>query len=155
MQGRPHFCSINGYPVILLPPSDWPEPTSQKVRHEPCEILPTRSAGLPFGARRRSRKGVPQLYPRSSLWQVARYLGITSTFQFTVGSGLSEMSTAVAITPASHRGMPRSASVGKFLPGTEYRIVSADGKPAKPGEAGELWVSGPSRAIGYLDNKPA
>ena len=65
------------------------------------------------------------------------------------------MSTAVAITPASQQGMPKSASVGKFLPGIDHRIVAADGKPAKPGEVGELWVSGPSRAIGYLDNKPA
>jgi feruloyl-CoA synthase len=65
------------------------------------------------------------------------------------------MSTAVAITPVSQRGMPKSASVGRFLPGTNYRIVAADGEPAKPGEAGELWVSGPSRAIGYLDNKQA
>lgn len=65
------------------------------------------------------------------------------------------MSTAVAITPTSHQGMPKSASVGRFLPGIDHRIVSADGKSTKPGEAGELWVSGPSRAIGYLDNKPA
>lgn len=65
------------------------------------------------------------------------------------------MSTAVAITPASQQGMPKSASIGKFLPGIDYRIVTADGKPTKPGEAGELWVSGPSRAIGYLDNKQA
>lgn len=65
------------------------------------------------------------------------------------------MSTAVAITPASQEGMPKSASVGKFLPGIDYRIVAADGKPTRPGEAGELWVSGPSRAIGYLDNKQA
>ena len=65
------------------------------------------------------------------------------------------MSTAVAITPASQQGMPKSASVGKFLPGIDHRIVAADGKAAKPGEVGELWVSGPSRAIGYLDNKPA
>jgi len=65
------------------------------------------------------------------------------------------MSTAVAITPTTHQGMPKSASVGRFLPGTDYRIVTADGKAANPGEAGELLVSGPSRAIGYLDDKPA
>ena len=65
------------------------------------------------------------------------------------------MSTAVAITPAFQQGMPKSASVGRFLPGINYRIVTADGKPAKLGEAGELLVSGPSRATGYLDNKPA
>jgi len=70
-------------------------------------------------------------------------------------SGLSEMSTAVAITPASEKGMPKSASVGRFLPGIGYRIVTTDGRPAKLGEAGELWVSGPSRAIGYLDNRQA
>jgi len=69
--------------------------------------------------------------------------------------GLSEMSTAVAITLASQQGMPKSASVGRFLPGIDYRIVNLDGKPTMPGEAGELWVSGPSRAIGYLDNKRA
>jgi len=51
--------------------------------------------------------------------------------------------------------MPKSASVGRFLPGISYRVVTADGKPANPGEAGELWVSGPSRATGYLDNIPA
>jgi len=69
--------------------------------------------------------------------------------------GLSEMSTAVALTPASQQGMPKSTSVGRFLPGIDYRIVTVDGEPAKPGEAGELWVSGPSRAIGYLDDKRA
>lgn len=69
--------------------------------------------------------------------------------------GLLEMSTAVAITPASQQGMPRSTSVGRFLPGIDYTIVAADGTPVKLGEAGELWVSGPSRAIGYLDNKQA
>jgi len=65
--------------------------------------------------------------------------------------GLSEM--AVAITPTCRQRMPKSASVGRFLPGTNYRIATADGEPTKPGEAGELWVSGPSRAIGYLDNE--
>lgn len=68
---------------------------------------------------------------------------------------LSEMSTAVAITPVSQRGMPNSASVGKFLPGIEHRVVAADGKLVKPGEAGGLWVSRAGRAIGYLDNKQA
>ena len=69
--------------------------------------------------------------------------------------GLSEMSTAVAITSASQEGMPKSAGCGKFLPGINHRIVAANGELAKPGEPGELWVSGPSRAIGYLDNKQA
>ena len=45
-----------------------------------------------------------------------------------------------------------SASVGKFLPGIEYKIVAAHGKPTKPGDAR---VSGPSRTIGYLDNTQA
>ena len=65
------------------------------------------------------------------------------------------MSTAVAITPASQQGMSKSASVGRFLPGINYRVVAADGELVKSGEPGELWVSGPSRAIGYIDNKLA
>ena len=69
--------------------------------------------------------------------------------------GLSEMSTAVAITPATQQVMPKSASIGRFLPGIDHRVVGADGKPVKRGEPGELWVSGPSGAIGYLDNKKA
>lgn len=100
-----------------------------------------------------------RVFPNCTLGQVygksRAFLDLHRRSDLRSDSGLSEMSTAVAITPASQQGILKSASVGRFLPGIDYRIVAADGKPVELGEAGELWVSGPSRAIGYLDNKQA
>lgn len=100
-----------------------------------------------------------RVFPNCTLGQVyGKLLDVSQSYpgpDFLFDSGLSEMSTAVAITPASQQGMPKSACVGRFLPGIEYRIITIDGGLAKPGEPGELWVSGPSQAIGYLDNKQA
>jgi 4-coumarate--CoA ligase len=100
-----------------------------------------------------------RVFPNCALGQVyGKSHGVSKSHRgpdLLSGSGLSEMSTAVAITTASQQGMPKSRSVGRFLPGIKYRVVVADGGLAKPGEPGELWVSGPSRAICYPDNKQA
>ena len=45
---------------------------------------------------------------------------------------------------------PRSdASVGKFLPGIEYRLVEVGGDPVPEGAVGELHVRGPNVMLGY------
>jgi long-chain acyl-CoA synthetase len=49
----------------------------------------------------------------------------------------------------------RDASVGGPLPGTEVKVVGADGRPAPAGTTGELWVRGPSRMLGYLRDDAA
>ncbi len=44
---------------------------------------------------------------------------------------------------------------GILLPGITARVVRPDGTLAGLGELGELYVKGPSLAIGYLDNPAA
>jgi long-subunit acyl-CoA synthetase (AMP-forming) len=46
-------------------------------------------------------------------------------------------------------------SAGQLITGIVARVVKADGSLAVDGEQGELVVSGPSMALGYLDNEQA
>ncbi|MSP54396.1 MAG: long-chain fatty acid--CoA ligase [Myxococcales bacterium] len=48
----------------------------------------------------------------------------------------------------------RAGSTGKAIPGYEIRIVDAAGDDVSPGEAGELWIKGPS-VISHYVNMPA
>ena len=68
--------------------------------------------------------------------------------------GMTETCTVVSLFPLSQRiGTPGSAGV--FIPGLRARIVKPDGTVAKPGEPGELYVTGPSMALGYHNNEKA
>jgi benzoate-CoA ligase len=44
-------------------------------------------------------------------------------------------------------------TTGKPVPGYDMRIVNDDGQPSKPGETGELQISGPTSAILYWNNR--
>jgi benzoate-CoA ligase len=44
-------------------------------------------------------------------------------------------------------------TTGKPVPGYDVRIVNDDGQPSKPGETGELQISGPTSAILYWNNR--
>jgi acyl-CoA synthetase (AMP-forming)/AMP-acid ligase II len=67
--------------------------------------------------------------------------------------GLTETSSTIAVlTPEDHRQAldsanpgvrARLASVGRPVPGIEAEVRGPDGRPAGPGETGELWVRGP------------
>lgn len=46
-------------------------------------------------------------------------------------------------------------SAGQILPGTIARVIRPDGSLCKEGEQGELFVTGPSMALGYLNNEAA
>ncbi|KAB2104381.1 putative 4-coumarate--CoA ligase 1 [Alternaria gaisen] len=46
-------------------------------------------------------------------------------------------------------------SVGKMFPNMQAKYISADGKELGPGEAGELWLSGPNIFKGYWKNESA
>ncbi len=46
-------------------------------------------------------------------------------------------------------------SAGRLLPGIKARVIKPDGTLAGDGEQGELLISGPSMASGYLDNEAA
>jgi len=68
--------------------------------------------------------------------------------------GMTETCTVISLFPLSQRiGTPGSAGV--FIPGLRARIVKPDGTAAKAGEQGELYVTGPSMALGYYNNEKA
>ena len=83
--------------------------------------------------------------------QVARVLCNAAIGQ---GYGMTETCASVALPQVDMRiGTPGSGGV--ILPGTAVRIRKADGTWGKRGEQGELVVTGPSMALGYLDNEEA
>ncbi len=65
--------------------------------------------------------------------------------------GLTECKRVLYLEPEQ---LPvRPASVGRAIPGTEVFLLSPDGQPVGPGEAGILHVRGPHVMVGYW-NKP-
>lgn len=61
--------------------------------------------------------------------------------------GLTETASGVAALPPD-AAPGRSATVGRPLPGVELRI-EVEGRPARPGEVGEIVVRGPMLFAGY------
>jgi len=68
------------------------------------------------------------------------------------GYGLTETSPIVSCAPPGHH---RPGSVGCPIPGTEVRIVDADGRDVAPGAIGLVWVRGPQVTRGYWLNTEA
>lgn len=54
---------------------------------------------------------------------------------------------------SNHRGEVRYGSSGKLINGYEARLLDPEGNPTPNGAEGNLWVKGPSAALGYW-NKP-
>ncbi|KAI0772847.1 acetyl-CoA synthetase-like protein [Trametes elegans] len=83
--------------------------------------------------------------------QVARVLPNSMIGQ---GYGMTETCTSYSFPQLFMRiGTPGSAGV--LIPGTACRILKADGTWGGYNEPGQLVVTGPSMAIGYLDNPEA
>ncbi|CAE6452266.1 unnamed protein product, partial [Rhizoctonia solani] len=70
------------------------------------------------------------------------------------GCGLTEMSPTVLLTPL-HRATEKIGSAGELLPNLEARLVGENGEDVEEGQAGELWLRGPSVMRGYLNNPTA
>lgn len=69
--------------------------------------------------------------------------------------GMTEIGVGMAnpLDPAQGPRVP--GSCGPPLPGMEIRIVLDDGRDAPPGEAGEIWIRGPTVFKGYDGNPEA
>lgn len=65
--------------------------------------------------------------------------------------GLTECKRVCYLEPELLDSKPHS--VGKAIPGTEIFLLSAEGKPVAPGEAGILHVRGPHVMSGYWNNE--
>ena len=62
------------------------------------------------------------------------------------GYGLTETSPVATLNPFQR---PKRESIGVPIPGTDVRLVDAEGGDVAPGETGELWVKGPQVMQGY------
>lgn len=70
--------------------------------------------------------------------------------RFKQGYGLTECGVnCFTFEPEEAEAYPES--VGRPMPHLEARLVREDGRPARPGEAGELWFSGPVVMLGYFE----
>jgi acyl-CoA synthetase (AMP-forming)/AMP-acid ligase II len=69
------------------------------------------------------------------------------------GWGMTEFASTVSRSLAQHVG--RDISAGPPLPGIEVRIVDEQGRDRPQGEAGEIWLRGPNRMLGYYKNEAA
>ena len=63
--------------------------------------------------------------------------------------------TATVVSMMSITQKIGTGSVGTLLPGLKARVIKQDGSLARAGESGELIVTGPSMALGYLNNEKA
>ncbi|KAJ7675367.1 amp dependent CoA ligase [Mycena rosella] len=70
------------------------------------------------------------------------------------GYGMTETVTTVAFMSARQK-MGVVGSAGQIIPGNIARVVRPDGTLCKEGEQGELLITGPSMALGYLNNEQA
>ncbi|KAF9460146.1 phenylacetyl-CoA ligase [Collybia nuda] len=70
------------------------------------------------------------------------------------GYGLTETCTTVAMIPPTQK-IATIGSAGQLIPGIIAKVVKVDGSLAVEGEQGELVVTGPSMALGYLNNETA
>ncbi|KAI9656623.1 MAG: hypothetical protein M1821_004830 [Bathelium mastoideum] len=59
------------------------------------------------------------------------------------------------LTTFFHPERDTTGSVGRFLPGTEGKVVDDDGAEVPPGQRGELLVRTPGNMLGYFDNEEA
>lgn len=50
-------------------------------------------------------------------------------------------------------GEVKPGSLGKIVPGYEYRIVGDDHRNVPAGEMGALWIKGDSQAVGYFNDR--
>ncbi|HEX5092596.1 MAG TPA: benzoate-CoA ligase family protein, partial [Burkholderiales bacterium] len=66
------------------------------------------------------------------------------------GIGSTEM---LHIFLSNRPGELRYGTTGKAVPGYELRLVDEQGGPVKPGELGELEISGPTSAMYYWNNR--
>ncbi|MFJ6569176.1 FadD7 family fatty acid--CoA ligase [Streptomyces sp. NPDC091292] len=65
--------------------------------------------------------------------------------------GMTESTHQATGEPLPHHGPRKRGSVGPAT-GVDLRIVGTDGRACPPGAEGEVWVSGPAVARGYLGN---
>ncbi|KAJ7751240.1 amp dependent CoA ligase [Mycena maculata] len=70
------------------------------------------------------------------------------------GYGMTETCTTISLM-GGQQAMGTPGCAGQLIPGVVARVMRPDGSLCKEGETGELVVTGPSMALGYLNNEKA
>jgi benzoate-CoA ligase family protein len=76
------------------------------------------------------------------------YEGWSARFGLEILDGIGATETIFMVL-SNRLGQSRPGSSGVPVPGTEARVVDADGRPVADGEEGVLWVRTPSQAAQY------
>jgi len=108
-------------------------------------------AGRPLPTVRLAGTGAASI-PVALVEQIRARLGIAQVF---TAYGLTESIGVVSVCPPDAPAELIATTVGRSLPGSEIRILDADGKPVAAGESGEIAVRGPNVMHGYLDDPVA
>jgi len=82
--------------------------------------------------------------------QIAKSFRERTGVEILDGIGSTEM---LHIFLSNRPGELRYGTTGKAVPGYELRLVDEQGEPVKPGELGELEISGPTSAMYYWNNR--
>ncbi|KAF5368454.1 hypothetical protein D9758_002336 [Tetrapyrgos nigripes] len=156
-----HFMLFCGVSIVVIPKFNLVEFLKSIVRHKimHLSVVPpqvvllckhpavkdydlTHVKYIMSGAAPLSGELIPQLQqlcPKASIGQ---------------GYGMTETATTISMFPPEQK-IGTLGSAGVLIPGIKARVVKADGSLAKEGEQGELVVTGPSMALGYLNNEAA
>ncbi len=86
---------------------------------------------------------------------VERLRGELDVDQVFTAYGLTESVGVVSVCPPGTDAALVAETAGTALPGTEIRIVDANGHTVSPGEQGEILARGPNVMRGYLDDPDA
>ncbi|GJJ12620.1 hypothetical protein Clacol_006863 [Clathrus columnatus] len=81
----------------------------------------------------------------------ARFEKLGANIRFPQGWGLTETSPTCTMQKAED-WLVKAGSIGGLIANVEARIVLDDGTDAPEGEAGEIWIRGPTVMKGYLNN---
>jgi len=69
--------------------------------------------------------------------------------------GMSEMGPVGTVLYPEEQIAKAGAIGSAGMPGVDVRVVTVDGKPAGPGDVGEVWLRSDTRMVGYLDDDEA
>jgi O-succinylbenzoic acid--CoA ligase len=150
----PFRCIVSGASLIISPSSDADE-LNRLIEAEKATLLSVVPTTLERMLSRRAN--VP--YPKELRGIVVGGGPVADTLlerceQAYATYGLTEAGSMVTCARPGC-GAKERMTAGKPLPKTEVRILTAEGKEAKKGEAGQILVRGPGMAQGYLANPDA
>ncbi len=90
--------------------------------------------------------------PAELIHRIRTDLGVSGVF---TAYGLTESTGVVSVCPPDADTDIVAGTAGPALPGTEIRVVGADGTPVPPGQHGEILTRGRNVMRGYLDDPVA